>query len=54
MPSHPRRWGSPLRYVRNLAAPMPLGEKLRLYVRNMLNRVRRVDLCCGHPGQPGC
>ena len=25
-----------------------------LYVRNMLLKARRLSLCCGNHGQPGC
>jgi hypothetical protein len=36
----------------NLRGPMPIGQKLRMIIRN---RVRLpVQACCGHPGEPGC
>lgn len=38
----------------NLSAPMPIGRKLRLLVRNSLIKLRRRQNCCGHPGEPGC
>ncbi len=52
------RFGSiiaPLRaYFANLAAPLPFPTKLRLWLRNGLRRVTRLQVCCGHPGEPGC
>jgi len=38
----------------NLQAPMPLGRKLRLIVRNNWLKLRALQNCCGHPGEPGC
>lgn len=32
----------------------PLGERLRLLVRNNLTKVRTRSNCCGNHGQPGC
>jgi hypothetical protein len=41
-------------FVHNMQQPIPLGEKLRLLVRNMKIRVVTGKQCCGHPGEPGC
>ena len=38
----------------NLREPMPLPRKLRLVARNYLLRLRHLQNCCGHPGEPGC
>lgn len=48
------RPGPPRQVLANLMVHMPLGRKLRLSAENLLNRFRHRDLCCGHPGQPGC
>lgn len=46
---------SPGAYLGNLRAPMPLGRKARLVLRNVMRRVvPRPSACCGHPGEPGC
>ncbi len=44
----------PSAYVRNLRAPMPVGEKLRLISSNTWIKITRLQSCCGHPGEPGC
>jgi hypothetical protein len=41
-------------FVGNMKAPMPLGRKVRLVVRNSTLKVVRLRSCCGHPGEPGC
>jgi hypothetical protein len=38
----------------NMSAPMPLGRKLHLLLRNNLIKLKRRQSCCGHPGEPGC
>ena len=40
--------------LRNLRQPMPIGRKLKLFVRNNLIKVRTVSDCCGNYGEPGC
>ena len=30
------------------------AEKVRLALRNSWIRLRGAQLCCGHPGEPGC
>lgn len=32
----------------------PLREKLRLAAQNNWRKARRLDRCCGNPGEPGC
>lgn len=42
-------------YARNWRAhPGSVAEKLRLAARNAWLRARRLEACCGHPGEPGC
>ena len=41
-------------FLTNLRAPMPLGRKIRLLLRNNWIKIRRRSNCCGHPGEPGC
>jgi hypothetical protein len=38
----------------NLRTPMPLGKKIRLFIRNNALKIARLKTCCGHPGEPGC
>lgn len=45
---------SPDLFLHNLRVPMPLDEKLRLLRRNVWIRISKRQLCCGHPGEPGC
>jgi hypothetical protein len=40
--------------IANLRQPMPLPRKIWLTSRNWFLRVRHLDNCCGHPGEPGC
>jgi hypothetical protein len=40
-------------FYSNLKKPMPLGRKVKLFLKNWL-KIRRWDTCCGHPGEPGC
>lgn len=50
-----RPWGSAGEYARNWREhPGSTREKLRLAARNYWRRARHLDLCCGHPGEPGC
>jgi hypothetical protein len=41
-------------FFTNLQAPMPLGRKVRLLLRNNWIKIRRQSNCCGHYGEPGC
>jgi len=41
-------------FARNFKAPMPLGRKVRLVLKNGALKVVRLKSCCGHPGEPGC
>jgi hypothetical protein len=40
--------------VENMKAPMPVGKKLFLFLRNSVLKIVRLRNCCGHPGDPGC
>jgi hypothetical protein len=42
------------KYTRNLEKAMPLDRKLKYIAKNMWIRASKLQLCCGHPGQPGC
>ncbi len=48
------RRGTPQEALENLRQPMPLGPKLRLYVRNNWIKVRTRASCCGNHDEPGC
>ena len=42
-------------FLTNLDQPMPVHEKLGKLTRNLWRRVAALrQLCCGHPGEPGC
>jgi hypothetical protein len=41
-------------FFTNLSAPMPLGRKIKLLLRNNAIKIVRRQDCCGHPGEPGC
>ena len=41
--------------LRNLRwSGLPLHVTSALYVTNMLRKARRLSMCCGNHGQPGC
>jgi hypothetical protein len=40
--------------LENLRQPMPLGNKLRLFLRNNWIKIRTGSSCCGNYGEPGC
>lgn len=40
--------------IENLRQPMPLGRKVRLFVRNNWIKLRTGSGCCGNHGEPGC
>lgn len=40
--------------IANLKQPMPFPAKIWKMTRNYMRRVRNLDTCCGHPGEPGC
>lgn len=44
----------PKAFFRNLAKPVPWPEKIRLFLRNHWIKLKNVQGCCGHPGEPGC
>lgn len=41
-------------FFTNLQAPMPLGRKVRLLLRNACITIRTGSNCCGRYGEPGC
>lgn len=45
---------SPRAFFTNLAGPEPLTRKLRLLLRNNWLKLKYLQNCCGHPGEPGC
>jgi hypothetical protein len=46
--------GTPQETLKNLKKTMPLGRKLRLFLRNNWIKMRAVSSCCGNYGEPGC
>jgi len=38
----------------NLRVDMPWRDKIRLLFRNNWIKIKNVQNCCGHPGEPGC
>jgi len=45
---------SPRAFLTNLRVDLPWPTKLRLLLRNNLIKLTRGQVCCGHPGEPGC
>ncbi|MEW6599604.1 MAG: hypothetical protein AB1499_01400 [Nitrospirota bacterium] len=41
-------------FFTNLKAPMPLGRKISLLLRNNALKIINQQNCCGHPDEPGC
>jgi hypothetical protein len=41
-------------FFSNMLGPEPLGRKIRLMLRNNFLKVKSMNNCCGHPGEPGC
>lgn len=40
--------------LENVRRPMPLGRKLKRFLRNNWIKVRTGSNCCGNHGEPGC
>jgi len=41
-------------FLTNLGAPQPWPAKLKALLHNNWLKFRRLEDCCGHPGEPGC
>ncbi len=41
-------------FFSNLTGPRPWPEKIRLLLRNNWLKIKHLQDCCGHPGEPGC
>ncbi|MDP2919637.1 MAG: hypothetical protein Q8O43_05425 [Dehalococcoidia bacterium] len=41
-------------FFTNMSVPMPWHRKLRLALRNNWLKLSKGQVCCGHPGEPGC
>jgi hypothetical protein len=41
-------------FIYNLGGDRPWFEKAKLFLRNNWIKVKNVQNCCGHPGEPGC
>lgn len=41
-------------FFSNMAGPEPLGRKVRLLLRNNFLKLKSMNNCCGHQGEPGC
>jgi hypothetical protein len=40
--------------IENLKVRMPLFRKLWLVMKNSVLKIKKVQNCCGNPGEPGC
>ncbi|HEC98922.1 MAG TPA: hypothetical protein ENN18_00855 [Proteobacteria bacterium] len=49
-----RKRPSPRAFLTNLHVDLPWPEKVRLLIRNNWIKIRNLQNCCGHPGEPGC
>jgi hypothetical protein len=49
-----QRHGTLQESLENLRKPMPIGRKLRTFVRNNWIKIRTGSACCGNYGEPGC
>jgi hypothetical protein len=49
-----QRHGTPQETLENLRKPMPIGRKLRTFLRNNWIKIRTGSACCGNYGEPGC
>jgi hypothetical protein len=47
-------WGSIRKASANLLSPIPPSKKIQKFSRNVWIRLVQRQLCCGHPGEPGC
>jgi hypothetical protein len=56
MGHHEMRKGRPSvrSFLTNLHVEMPWLKKVHLLIRNNWIKIRNVQSCCGHPGEPGC
>jgi len=45
---------SPKDFISNLRFRMPWREKILLIIKNNLIKIKTLQNCCGHPGEPGC
>lgn len=41
-------------FFANLRGPLPWSQKVVLLFRNNWKKLRSLQDCCGHPGEPGC
>lgn len=41
-------------FFTNLAGPHSWREKIRLVLSNNWLKIKNLQNCCGHPGEPGC
>ena len=48
------RHGTLQETIENFRSPMPLPEKLRLFLRNNWIKLKTGSDCCGNHGEPGC
>jgi hypothetical protein len=44
----------PNQLIANLRQPGPLGWKLQRLFVNTWTKIAHRQVCCGHPGEPGC
>ena len=50
----PKRRPSLRAVFTNMKVQMPLHRKLYLVFRNNWTKLSKRQMCCGHPGEPGC
>lgn len=41
-------------FFTNLSGPISLMDKISLFLRNDLIKIKNQQDCCGHTGEPGC
>jgi hypothetical protein len=41
-------------FIYNLSGDRPWFEKAKFFFRNNWIKIKNVQNCCGHPGEPGC
>jgi hypothetical protein len=45
---------SPIDFIANLRSTMRWKEKIVLIIKNNLIKIKTLQNCCGHAGEPGC
>ena len=45
---------NPSAFLTNLRVDMPLSKKLCFIFKNQWIKIKNLQSCCDHPGEPGC